>query len=61
MNGNSSLQLTETINKDLALLKGGTKSVESFFPDVGKLTFDEHVDALERYWKGDISYTFTKP
>ena len=27
----------------------------------GKVTFDDHVNALERYWKGDISYTFTKP
>ena len=26
-----------------------------------KVTFDDHVNALERYWKGDISYTFTKP
>ena len=27
----------------------------------GKVTFDEHVNALERYWKGDIMYTLTKP
>ena len=24
------------------------------------VTFDDHINALERYWKGDISYTFTK-
>ena len=28
---------------------------------LGKVTFDEHVNALVRWWKGDISYTFTKP
>ena len=30
---------------------------------LGKVTFDDHGtgNALERYWKGDISYTFTKP
>ena len=28
---------------------------------LGKVTFDNHVKALERYWKGDISYTFTHP
>ena len=28
---------------------------------LGNVTFDDHVNALERYWKGDISYTFTKP
>ena len=27
---------------------------------LGKMTFDDHI-ALERYRKGDISYTFTKP
>ena len=27
---------------------------------VGKVNFEEYVDALERYCKGDISYTFTK-
>ena len=26
-----------------------------------KLTFDKHVNVLERYCKADISYTFTKP
>ena len=25
---------------------------------LGKVTFDDHVNALERYWKSDISYTF---
>ena len=28
---------------------------------LGKVTLDDHVNALERYRKGDISYTFTKP
>ena len=28
---------------------------------LGKVTFDDHVNALERYWKGHISYTFTQP
>ena len=28
---------------------------------LGKVTFDDDVNALERYWKDDISYTFTKP
>ena len=28
---------------------------------LGKVTFDDHVNVLERYWTGDISYTFTKP
>ena len=28
---------------------------------LGKVTFDDHVNALERFWKGDISYIFTKP
>ena len=27
---------------------------------LGKVTFDECVNALEMYWKGDISYTVTK-
>ena len=27
---------------------------------LGKVTFDHHVNALERYWKGDISDTVTK-
>ena len=27
---------------------------------LGKVTCDEHLNALERYWKGDISYTLTK-
>ena len=27
---------------------------------LGKVTFDDCVNALERYWKGDISYTFQK-
>ena len=31
------------------------------FLRLDKVTFDDHVNALERYWKGDISYTFTKP
>ena len=30
------------------------------FLRLGKVTFGDHVNALERYWKGDISYTFTK-
>ena len=25
-----------------------------------KVTFDEHVNVLEKYCTGDISYTFTK-
>ena len=28
---------------------------------LGKVTFDEQVNVLERYCKGDISYTFTIP
>ena len=28
---------------------------------LGKVTSDDHVNTLERYWKGDISYTFTRP
>ena len=28
---------------------------------LGKVTFDAHVNVLERYCKGDISDTFTKP
>ena len=28
---------------------------------LGKLTFDGLVNGLERYWKGDRSYTITKP
>ena len=28
---------------------------------LGKVTFDEHENVLERYWKGDVSQTFTKP
>ena len=28
---------------------------------LGKVTFDKHVNVLERYCKGGISYTFTKP
>ena len=27
----------------------------------GKVTFDKHVNVLERYCKGGISYTFTTP
>ena len=30
------------------------------FEMLGKVTFDDRVNALERYWKGDISYTFPK-
>ena len=32
----------------------------SLFLMLGKVTFDDHVNALERYWKGEISYTFYK-
>ena len=28
---------------------------------MGKVTFDDHVNALERCWKGGMLYTFTKP
>ena len=28
---------------------------------LGKVTFDDHVNASERFSKVDISYTFTKP
>ena len=28
---------------------------------LGKVTSDDHVNTLERYWKGEISYTFTRP
>ena len=28
---------------------------------LGKVTFDDHTNAFERYRKGDVSYTFTKP
>ena len=28
---------------------------------LGKVTFDKHVNVLERYCKGGISYIFTKP
>ena len=33
------------------------------FPDdiLGNVTFGEHINVLERYCKGVISYTFTKP
>ena len=31
------------------------------FLTLGKVNFDEHVNVLERYSKGDISYAFTKP
>ena len=31
------------------------------FQMLGKVKFDDRVNALERYWKGDISHTFTKP
>ena len=27
----------------------------------GKVTFDEHVNVLERYFQDEVSYTFTKP
>ena len=30
------------------------------FLKLGKVTFDKHVNGLERYHKGDMSYTFTK-
>ena len=27
---------------------------------LGKVTFDDHVNALKRYWKCDVSYTLKK-
>ena len=30
------------------------------FLTLGKVTFDEHANVLQRYCKGDIYYTFTK-
>ena len=33
----------------------------SHLHDLGKVTFDKQVNVLEKYCKGDISYTFTKP
>ena len=31
------------------------------FLTLGKVTFDKHVNVLERYFKGGISYTLTNP
>ena len=31
------------------------------FMRLGKVTFDKDVTTLERYCKGDISYTYTQP
>ena len=31
------------------------------FQMLGKVTSDEYVNALERYWKDDILYIFRKP
>ena len=32
----------------------------SSFLMLGKVTFEEHANVLERYCKGDIAYTFPK-
>ena len=54
--------------KELKLLKplryckcDGKVIFTRLFLMLGNLTFSEHVNEMEMYWKGDVLHTFTKP
>ena len=53
--------LTDLEREPLRYWKGdGKVTFTKPFLMLGKVTFDKHVNAMERYCKGGISYTFTK-
>ena len=52
----------DLVREPLRYWKGdGNVTFTKPFLMLGKVTFDAHVNILERYCKGGILYTFTKP